>query len=754
MTTHVRVLVPPLAQYFTYELPEALSQVEVGFRVLVPFGKRKAYGYVIGKDNASHASPEYTVKQVAGVDGNYPHFNPSQTEFFKWVAEYYGDTLSRVLEVAVPPSVPQKFERAIIRTKLSAEGKNLGTLQRGILETLENGKGLVAYSDILRKYRGAGAALKKLTAYGLIEVTSDEILNTHIVKEIALWAKSAVALNENQARACELILSAAQEDRFEPFLLHGVTGSGKTEVYIEVAKQCRAHNKGALIIVPEIALTPQLIDRFRARLGENIAILHSALHKRARWDSWRALVEGRCTIAIGARSGIFAPIPNLGVIFVDEEHDSSYKQSEGLRYHARDLALVRGSQEKCPVVLGSATPSLETYYNAMRSKYTFLRLPASHSTAAASSIEIVDLNQIKPWEMRTRNISPQLFEALSSTIARDEQTFILYNRRGFASYLQCDRCEHVLECPNCSVTLTLHQNSNSLLCHYCNFQIFPPKYCPKCEGGAPASEAAGARAKKKKGSDDPKGEFVQRGAGTERIFEELKELFPNVGIDRLDRDTALNTELYKKILDKVRSGETKILVGTQMIAKGHDLPGVTLVGIADCDVGLHMPDFRASERIFNLLTQAAGRAGRGDKAGRVILQTRVPEHPSLTLTVTKDYEAFARGELRSRKTLGYPPYSKILRVVVSSPMQSYPQEILLSFREHAEALLRKEPMELSILGPSPTPLERLKGEWRWHLLFKSPTIKPVHRVLTLLQGLKIKTGKVKIIFDLDPQEMM
>ena len=428
---------------------------------------------------------------------------------------------------------------------------------------------------------------------------------------------------------------------------------------------------------------------------------------------------------------------------MDEEHENSYKQSEGLRYHARDLALVRGHQEKCAVVLGSATPSLETYYHARRGKYRYLRLPVKHGSAATASIELVDLSLLKPWEMKSRNISPLLYQRLQETIGRQEQAFILYNRRGFASYLECDRCHQTLDCPHCSVTLTFHKEINSLLCHYCSFSLIPPSICNSCSEKKPPPTGK-----------EPKGVYILRGGGTESVVEELKDLFPEVALERLDRDTVTDTEKYRAILDSVRSGKTQVLVGTQMIAKGHDLPGVTLVGIVDGDVGLHMPDYRASERVFQLLTQASGRAGRAEKKGHIVLQTRVPLHPSMRCTEVKDYEGFALGELRNRKDLLYPPYSRLLRIVVSSSEKTYPALILHSFKKHLVELLEKEKLSLVVLGPAPAPLTKIKSEWRWHMLVRSSDVGALHTALAVLQKLKIKTTKVRIVFDRDPQEML
>ena len=739
----IEVLIPPLAQALTYEVPEEMrAQVAVGSRVQVPLGKRKMFGYVIRKDEVrSFALPNgQPLKTVEKVDGDYRHFDPRQLRFFNWVAQYYGDTLSRVIEAAIPASAPQKFERYVTLIGTATAGaQRRGRLQERIIQKLTELGQPAAYAYLTRAFRGAAAAMENLSARGIIGITSREILDTHLTDQASAdWAKKEVTLNSAQIQSLQEIGAAVAQAQYRSFLLHGVTGSGKTEVYIEAVQRALELGKGALIIVPEIALTPQLIDRFRARLGAQIALLHSALNRRVRWDAWRALLEGRTRVAIGARSAIFAPVPQLGLIVVDEEHDGSYKQCEGLRYHARDLALVRGRLEACPVVLGSATPSLESYYNAMRKKYVYQRLPLSYASAPPSQVELVDLNRIKPWEMKSRSISPRLFDALAAVLARDEQAFILYNRRGFAAYLQCDRCEHVVECPNCSVTLTLHRHSNSLLCHYCGYALPPPTFCTQCEDRARAAP----------------GRYVPRGAGTEHIADEIRELFPHAPLERLDRDTALDAAAYRGILDRVRRRQTRILVGTQMIAKGHDLPGVTLVGIADCDVGLHLPDFRAGEHTFQLLTQAAGRAGRADKPGLIILQTRVPQHVSLLKTVEKDFEGFARRELGARKELAYPPYARMLRIIVSSVESSYPPRILESFKERALTFSGAHGLAVAVLGPSPAPIERITPPGRWPLLLKSASAAALHKVMRMLGALKVHTGKARIVYDLDPQEMM
>lgn len=743
MNPLVNVVIPPLRGAYTYELTEKLSgTVDVGYAVEVPLGSRKTSGFVVSRtgDASRPDAPTFKIKSVLAARSSHRLFDADQLKFFQWVADYYSDALANVIDAAIPPSVPQKFSR-VVRVVAGKDCALRGRVEQQLISELRGAASGLPYELLSKRSKGAAAALRRLHEKGYIAFEEHEILDQHLIKSAPpAWAKQSVALTEAQELIAQEITASALERRFQTFLLHGVTGSGKTEVYIEVIERVARHGLGALVIVPEIALTPQLIDRFQARFGSKIAVLHSALQPRARWDGWRALLEGRCALGIGARSAIFAPLPALGVIIVDEEHDTSYKQAEGLRYNARDLAVARGKFSNCPVVLGSATPSLESFHNAQSGRYRYQSLAGRPQTLSATEVRVVDLALVKPWEMVSKNIAPQLFAELSGTLERKEQAFILYNRRGFARYLQCEKCEAALECPNCSVTLTYHRNLHSLLCHYCGLQMVPPELCPRCpctEGATPAP-----------------GTLVQRGAGTEKVFEELRELFPQATIDRLDRDAASDSETYRKILDRVRNGETSILVGTQMIAKGHDLPGVTLVGIVDCDVGLHMPDFRAGERVFQLLTQASGRAGRGNRPGVVLLQTRVPKHPSIVCTEHKDFVRFATQELRTRQALDYPPFTRVLRVVASSLERSHGGELLHSWRGLVSRWAESHNFALKVLGPSPAPLERLRAQFRWHLLFKSASAATLNRVMQLLQEQSYPQTKVRVVYDLDPQDML
>lgn len=704
----------------------------------VPFGRRKALGFVVSKNDLK-TKHEFALKDIEKKLENFPCFDQRQLKFFERVAQYYGDSLSNVIDAAVPPATLSKFEATIRLLDSSKDDGKSKSRSQVIAELIANG-GKTPQSALTRKFKAITPALKKLAEVGAIEIEKNENVNYQLPStDLGALASKIVTLNSEQSTADSAIAKSLEAREFKTFLLHGVTGSGKTEIYFDLIKRLANQNRGALLIVPEIALTPQLMDRFRARLGENIAVLHSGLNKRIRWNAWRALIEQKTLIAVGVRSAIFAPVQDLGIIIVDEEHDGSFKQSDGLRYNARDLAVLRGQFENCPVVLGSATPSLESYHKAKSKHYVYLPLNHRPSYATRPQIETVDMNQLKPWDMPSRNISPQLHAALKTTLENNQQAFILYNRRGFANYFQCNTCEQVRQCLNCSITLTYHQNKNLLLCHYCDYNESPSEFCRSC------SEEVLAKGN---------GRMELRGAGTEKVFEEVQELFPFARVDRLDRDAADDFEKYQMILSKARKGETQVLVGTQMIAKGHDLPNVTLVGIVDCDVGLHMPDFRAGERTFHLLTQAAGRAGRGEMAGRVILQTRVPKHMSIRMTLEQNYAKFADYELNLRHGLDYPPFARLLRIVVHSMTPELPELLLSDFRKQILEQINRQQFKVKVVGPAPAPIVKVKNMWRWHLLLKSSSAKSLNAIMQSLRTIKVKEKNTRVIFDIDPQDML
>ncbi|HEX3866325.1 MAG TPA: primosomal protein N', partial [Gemmatimonadaceae bacterium] len=551
--------------------------------------------------------------------------------------------------------------------------------------------------------------------------------------------------SDAQHRAIERLAASSAGD---VLLLHGVTGSGKTLVYIELLRRVvLEEGKTAIVLVPEIALTPQTVDRFRAVFGDKVAVLHSALSEGERYDEWLALERGQKRIVVGARSAIFAPVRDLGAIIVDEEHESSYKQGESPRYHAREVAIVRARNDGAIVVLGSATPSVETWVNAQSGKYTLLSLPARVGEARLPHIEVVDRREAR---RRQRDagagqrdaadwlrlvVSRPLELALADRLEKREQSILLLNRRGYAAFVQCAACGDVATCPNCSISLTYHRTPERLVCHYCQHAEPPRTVCPRCGGLV----------------------MRERGLGTQQVERLLADRFPAARIARMDVDTTSGKWAHAEILDRVAAGEVDVLLGTQMIAKGLDFPNVTLVGVVDADVGINLPDFRASERCFQLLSQVAGRAGRGPKGGQVLIQTRVPEHHAVRCAVAHDYTGFMRQELAGRAMPTYPPNVRLANVVVSGTTEAATASAAIAAAAWLHRLLRSKPMPgLTVIGPAPCPVERIKNRWRWHLLVKSEQTADLTRVgrYFLEHFAMPKDAGLRVAFDRDPVALL
>jgi len=547
--------------------------------------------------------------------------------------------------------------------------------------------------------------------------------------EVPYGRESVPVLNPAQEAAVGGIAGAVNIGAFQTFLLHGATGSGKTEVYLRAIEALKGSGKGAIVLVPEIALTPQLVRRFRARFGPEVAVLHSGLTDSQRRSEWWRIRRGEATVAVGARSAVFAPFESLGIIVVDEEHDGSYKQEEGVRYHGRDVAVMRAKMSGCPVVLGSATPSLESYYNAKKGKYTLLELPGRVAGRPMPEVKVVDLRSY-PSEYP---LTPPLVKAAGERLDRGEQALFFLNRRGYSDFLLCRDCGHVPMCPSCSISLTYHKGDGSLKCHWCGGDVRPMAVCPKCGGDR----------------------IKYMGGGTERVQKELEKLFDSHKVTRVDKDTVKERGAYSRLLGEVASGESSILLGTQMVAKGHDMPGIGLVGVVLADSGLHHPDFRAAERTFQVVTQVAGRSGRGDVPGEVVIQTFQPEHYAIRHAAKHDYAGFYEEEIAFRKELGYPPFSRLALLV----LKAVKQEKALA---GAEAALRHFRLAakgsgVEILGPAPAPVKRVRSKYRYFLVLKSPSATKLHKVLDA--GLKSLTEKkalsaCTIEVDVDPQSMV
>lgn len=554
-------------------------------------------------------------------------------------------------------------------------------------------------SELLPANTSTLTAFQDLTTYTLSKLEQEHFL----VKEerevfipepdYSFDPKSISALNEPQHEAYKLITESIHKNEYASFLIYGVTGSGKTEVYIHVLKEALKQDKGALILVPEIALTPQTVRRFYKIFGMQIAILHSRLNDHERYDAWQALKKGKKTIAIGARSAVFAPVKNLGLIIIDEEHDTSYRQADPApRYHAREVAAMRAYHTNAVLVMGSATPSLVSLANATRGKHRLLKIPVRHAGATLPKVQILDMRQYK-GAMRGPLAIP-LYEAVCEAIAGGEQAILLYNRRGFASFMQCEDCGLVVECPDCSVSLTYHKKLNQLRCHYCGYSQRAGHRCSGCNGSA----------------------LKPRGSGTQQVEEELEKVLEHARILRMDQDTTSTKNAHDTILTAFGKGEADILVGTQLVAKGLDFPNVTVVGVINADTELAFPSYRSNERMFQLLSQVSGRSGRAGKKGRVFLQTRQSDHFTLKFAREHDFEGFARHELSLRKPLLYPPYGRMLNFSFKGKDGTLTSKVAQAF---TEALLRLG-TDYPVLGPSPEMIMRIKGEFRWSTMMKLP----------------------------------
>ncbi|MBI2688010.1 MAG: primosomal protein N' [Acidobacteria bacterium] len=791
----------PLDQAFTYALPASLQQrVKAGARVVVAFGTRKLTGVVL----AVHTqAPRVRARPVEKLIDDEPIFDAALLRLANWVASYYCAPLGEVLRSMAPTSAETSRSKVYALTDLGRDmvrqslfGAEDSSPQSRLLRMLEarplsagylktklddaarllkalEQKGFVgAEEDISAKdpmrapaeqlrvrfaRRGDGLKLPKvereLLAYlelhpgehGVAELEAAVKDASRGARALARRGLAALrvaplamaasgrpphALNTWQQEAFDKIRGQLDSGKFGAFLLQGVTGSGKTEVYLNAIDHTLRSGRAALLLVPEIALTPAMAGQFLHRFGDRVAILHSAFSDNERAEQWRRIRNGEAGVVVGTRSGVFAPIQKLGLIIVDEEHDQSYKQQEAPRYNGRDVAVVRARELGACVVVGSATPALETRYNVERGKYTLLELPERVQGRPMPAVELVDMREEFLQTRQMGTFSRRLLEALDERMEAGEQTMLLLNRRGFSSFVSCRACGERVQCPNCAVTLTYHRRDKRLLCHYCNYAERVPERCKKCE-----SEYL---------------HFV--GTGAEKVEDELHKALPRARVARMDRDTVTTKRHFETILHGFREGNFDILVGTQMIAKGHDIPNVTLVGIVSADIGLGMPDFRAAERTFQLLTQASGRAGRGTIPGRVILQTSNPEHYAVRLASQQDYAQFYEKEIVFRRSMRYPPFSALANILVRDEVQ---EEALRKSTE-LERMLRPEPKEMRVMGPAPAPVPRLKNEFRYQLLLKSSDRKKLNESLHSVRrfAAERKWGATSLVIDVDPVSLL
>ena len=605
-----------------------------------------------------------------------------------------------------------------------AESEKLKKAERELIAFLELHPGMHNLALIEEKILNAGTAARALAKRKLI------LLEVEQPRMLTFSPRATHALNPKQQKAFEAIRDSINTGTFQPFLLQGVTGSGKTEVYLSAIEAALAAGRSALLLVPEIALTPAVAGQFFHRFGDSVAILHSAFSDTERADQWRRIRRGEARVVVGTRSGIFAPVQNLGLIVVDEEHDQSYKQEETPRYNGRDVAVVRAKAGNATIVLGSATPSLETRYNAEKGRYKRLLLPDRVAGRPMPIVETVDMRQEYLETKKHAVFSRRILEALTERLDLKEQSMLLMNRRGFASFVACRSCGERVNCANCAVTLTYHRKDRRLLCHYCGYAEKVPQVCPHCQS-----------------------EYIQfLGTGAEKVEDELNQTFPTARIARMDRDTVSSKRQFEKILYGFREGAYDILVGTQMIAKGHDIPNVTFVGIVNGDMGLGMPDFRAAERTFQLLTQAAGRAGRGDLAGRVLIQTINPDHYAIQMAAIQDYEAFYEKEIQFRKAMRYPPFAALANLMIRHTKQ----EEAMRLSSELAHFLGNSLADLKIMGPAEAPVARVKNEFRYQLLLKAADRRHLNEKLQGARNyaLEKQWPATALIIDVDPLSLL
>jgi primosomal protein N' (replication factor Y) len=739
-----RVALPlPVDSLFDYAIPDALAgDAEPGRRVRVRTGSRALIGVIVAVDEAPGDGRK--LRPIDRILDASPAIAPALIDILRDEAAEVLCPVGLALAAALPPSSLPKLAKTWVATPLGREALRSGAARDGAKLALERLAKGPRTESVLRRAGIDRAALAAIAGEGLVEFAVREPARRE------RKARSAPAselpdgdalpppLTAEQAAACAAIGARVDAREAQTFLLHGVTGSGKTEVYLRAIDRALAQGRQALVLVPEITLTHQIIGRLRARFGDRLAVLHSGLRPAERTAEWERLRLGATPIAVGARSALFAPLHDLGVIVLDEEHDGAYKNEEGFRYHARTLAARRARAARCPLVLGSATPSLETRSAADRGELKRLVLAHRIGGRPLPAVELVDLAKERAALPRGRKLilTRVLARALGDTLAEGGQALLFLNRRGFSTQIHCFACGRVEHCPNCDIALVFHSAEGKLRCHYCDHELAPPDRCAGC------------------GSD----ENALLGIGTERVEEDVRTRFPDARIARLDRDVAVRRGATASVLRGLRERKIDVVVGTQMLAKGHDFPGVRLVGVVNADIGLHLPDFRAAERTFQLLTQVAGRAGRGGAPGRVVVQTWVPDHYALRPVVQHDYESFYRDELAQRAALGYPPSGSLARALVSAPELADAEAAVQALASAGRAAVQR--MEdavgpLEILGPGPAPLARLRGRHRMQLLVKGRERAAVRNVaVEVARAAAALPRSVRAALDTDPYAML
>ncbi|HUT32205.1 MAG TPA: primosomal protein N' [Planctomycetota bacterium] len=730
----------PAGDAFDYAVPPDLrARLRPGLRVRVPFRNRQLVGYCVRLLDAPTIDPA-RLKPIAAIVDDEPLVDDAMLELTRWVADYYGCAWGEALEAALPAGVRRRAtSRTIAIVEPVLQGAELRAAIAGlparlrkraaVLETLASCPTEELTPHQLAQLAGCSVATVNAARHAGVVRFRAKVVTEHPVDDVAPETPSDIELTDEQQRALA-VLRERRPEGFAVVLLHGVTGSGKTEVYLRVIADVVAEGKQALVLVPEISLTPQTIRRFKARFAR-IAVLHSHLTPGQRYEQWLAIHHGRADVAIGPRSAVFAPLHRLGIVVVDEEHENTFKQEEPApRYHARDVAVLRAQRAGALVVLGSATPSLESFHNARRGKYGYVLLAHRVLGLRMPPVEVVDMtdeiSERKRWCFLSRRLDALMRQALEA----GGQVMLFLNRRGFSTLVFCPRCQHALTCPKCHVPVVYHRRRDVALCHYCGEHQPATGICPACKAAR----------------------MLHFGVGTERVEDEIARKFPAYPLARMDSDTTRGRAAHQQLLDRFRSGEARILIGTQMIAKGLDFPHVTLVGVISADTALYLPDFRATERTYQLVEQVAGRAGRGLRGGCVVVQTTNPHHLSIVAAAQHDYRLFADTELDLRRELGYPPFGHLLRVVVSAPRRDEAERRCGELAARLDALSGAAPLET--LGPAECPLANLQGKARWQLLVKAPDRRTIRTVTHALRPYAGAAGKAVVTLDVDPISML
>ncbi len=814
----VEVALPlPLRQTFTYRLPVGLREnIKTGARLLVPFGKRQLTGYAVALHTRLSNEIEFdeaALKDALELIDEEPLITEEILKLTQWTADYYASSWGEVLKASLPAGINASVEQIVsitakgrdellkvttakaVKTQVlkylaaseetparelanefgtsaaqravrelsktgwittfhrtltaqvkpkrrkavrllapenhQSNGKPLNDVQQKIIETLLKFGGEMLFTEVIEIADVGASSINTLAKHGILEVFVQEVLRDPL-KDAKIPDILDLTLTGEQETVLIEIEKALTNARYKAFLLHGVTGSGKTEIYIRAMKHTLDDGRSAMMLVPEIALTPVFSRRLRAVFGNEVAILHSNLSTGERFDEWRRIRRGDARIVIGTRSAVFAPLQNLGLLIVDEEHDGSYRQHESPFYNGRDVAVVRANFAKAVVVLGSATPALETFHNAQTGKYEYLRLPNRIGNRPLARAEIVDMRIVFKAVGKDISFSQNLVDAIEETHAKGEQSIILLNRRGFSQFVLCRSCGETIRCRNCDITLTFHKREARLICHYCNHREKVPHNCPDC-----------------------KSHFLYfMGEGTEQIEDMLKRKFSHLRIARVDRDTTSKRREMENVLERFSDGEIDMLVGTQMLAKGHDFHNVTLVGVISVDAGLALPDFRSAERTFQLLTQVAGRAGRGSLQGKVLIQTYYPEHYALKHAQTQDYDAFYNEEIEFRRKLAYPPFAALASILIKHSNYNYAFDNAQTLKDCLQKA-NKDNM-CRILGVAPAPLARLKNEFRLQILVKAKNRSVLRETLDFaLHAAEEKFCDLKIInVEIDPINLL